>query len=78
MDDLSGSILLNLLAEASKERGVLVRILMDKNGSKISAPMRALLEKSGVELHRFDLKNKGIERLYHGLHEKCSLRMVSF
>ncbi|MBK6571713.1 MAG: phosphatidylserine/phosphatidylglycerophosphate/cardiolipin synthase family protein [Saprospiraceae bacterium] len=70
VDDLSGSILLNLLAEASKERGVLVRILMDKNGSKISAPMRALLEKSGVELHRFDLKNKGIERLYHGLHEK--------
>jgi putative cardiolipin synthase len=69
VDDLSGSVVLNLLAEASK-RGVVVRILLDKNGSRISAPMKALLNKNGVELHRFDLKNKAVERIYHGLHEK--------
>lgn len=69
VDDLSGSVVLNLLAEASK-RGVVVRILLDKNGSKITATMKALLNKNGVELHRFDLKNKAVERIYHGLHEK--------
>ncbi len=68
-DDRSGSTLLNLLAEAAK-RGVIVQILMDRNGSKISAPMRAFLAKNGVVIHRFFLKNKGLKKYYHGLHEK--------
>ena len=70
-DDVSGSILLDLLAKASLERGVKVKILMDKNGSKISKPMRKYMEESGVEIHRFFLKNlPGIRKYYHGLHEK--------
>ncbi len=69
-DDLSGSVLLNLLAEASSKRGVIVQILMDGNGSKISEPMQDFLKKNGVVFHRFFLKRKGLKKYYHGLHEK--------
>ncbi len=68
-DDLSGTLLLDLLAAASK-RGVVVQILIDRNGSEISAPMQVFLQKNGIVIHRFFLKNKGLKRYYHGLHEK--------
>ena len=69
-DDLTGKTLLSLLAEAAAQRGVVVRILMDRTGSKLSAPMRAFLKKNRVEVHRFFLKKKPLKKFYHHLHEK--------
>ncbi len=69
-DDFSGTLLLSLLAEASSKRGVIVQILIDKNGSKISLPMQAYLKKNGVVINKFVLKNKALKKYYHGLHEK--------
>jgi cardiolipin synthase C len=72
-DDLSGTLFLHLLAEASSKRGVIVQVIIDKNGSKISAPMQAYLKKNGVIIRRFFLKNKGLKKFYHGMHEKVLL-----
>ncbi len=72
-DDLSGTVLLNLLAEASAKRGVIVQILVDRKGAKISAPMQSFMQKHGIVTHYFFLKNKGLKKYYHSLHEKVFL-----
>lgn len=67
-DDESGKCLLGLLADAA-QRGVLVRVLMDANASKISRNNLSWLRHQGVQIRKFRIRSD-LRRLWHRLHDK--------
>lgn len=70
-DDESGKCLLGLLADAA-QRGVLVRVLMDANASKISRNKLSWLRQQGVQFRKFRIRSD-LRRLWHRLHDKILL-----
>lgn len=73
-DDLVGKTILGLLVEAATERGVLVRLMVDKKQFKVARKLCTYLQDNGIELRLFYLrKRERVDRYYRGLHEKILL-----
>ena len=70
-DDDSGQCLLGLLADAAR-RGVVVRVLMDANSSRIGEENLRWLRVQGVQIRKFRIR-RDLRRLWHRLHDKILL-----